>query len=1165
MKKIILFLFIGLPFFGFAQTTESQYKVKDSDPNWVHILYSENPNIVELRDAFEIWHKDNPDVKNRDTQYYKRFMRTVMPFVNAEGIAELPANSRPNEIQFTSSSRSANWQEAGPWHYDPEVAMTFQVQSPGACHVYVVDQSISEPETVWAGTATAGLWKSTDKGLHWNLMTRDMVINEVYSIAIDPENVNRVYFGEGNGKIWTTEDGGLSWTITGDTPFQSLNHWVRELRVKPDNNQVVFAATSNGLYRSDDFAQSWTSIESGEFMEIEFHPTNADIVYAVKRLNSTTQFWRSTNGGSSFTNITSGWPNATSSQDQRRTEIAVTPNNPNRIYALAAGEANGGSGLFGIYISDDAGLNWNFQCCGSGPGGLPEAESNPNILGWSGDGSEDGGQYYYDLALDVSPTDDSRLFGAGISVWRSLNAGQDWELNGHWVTWAGENTMQRYTHADVHFIKFFQTETSVDMWIASDGGLYYSSDQGDNIEPRMYGLHGTDFWGWQAGFKAGDVMAGGTYHNGTLIKNNDLYYWGFDQEDSGGWLAELAGDNFRGFINPGDPTVGYHDGGAFRFSEDRFTRISSMPFDNSKAPNTSYFIGEYGNLEWDPRCINHIYSPVDAALWKTTNGGLSWELIHDFGGSKIVQVKVSRTNPDVIYVTHRQNGSVWKIWRTSNQGLNWTDITPTQFTSGSNANKAKYIDVDGQDENTVWTVALGGYNSDNRILKSTNGGSSWQNLTGSLSGENLTSILHQVGTEGGIYIGTSKSVFYGDNTMSDWVQHADGLPASTQTVFLQADYCTGKIRSAGSRGVHEGDLYSSSEIVANFMSDALSLNVASSCDEQTIRFFDNSVVQCDGTSYEWLFPGGNPSSSDEMNPEVVYSEPGEYSVTLTVSDLNGNSNTLTRTNFVSIVSEPFGGMPQEDFNQAAFPPNGWKLIDEEGNGAWEHATEPADNTNGVAQFPNYWVNATDQTDLLLLPALDFSSLESPIMTFDVSYRTYAEYIDGLAVVYKTANNPEWLTLYEELGDDLSVAGNYTWFWYDTGGEVLWDNKSIDLGALVGENCVQLAFKNIGGYGNHIWVDNVNINVSTNTDNLFAETFNFLIYPNPTNGDVRLRVNDALINADVAIHNSLGQVVFQARAATNEKVLPLGHLAPGIYTVTITNGKSTKSKRLIKSK
>ena len=52
----------------------------------------------------------------------------------------------------------------------------------------------------------------------------------------------------------------------------------------------------------------------------------------------------------------------------KRTEIAVTISNPNKIVALATGKANGGSGLYGIYVSYDKGDNWQFRCCGPQPG-----------------------------------------------------------------------------------------------------------------------------------------------------------------------------------------------------------------------------------------------------------------------------------------------------------------------------------------------------------------------------------------------------------------------------------------------------------------------------------------------------------------------------------------------------------------------------------------------------------------------------------------------------------------------------------------------------------------------------------------------------------------------------------------------------------------------------
>jgi len=59
-----------------------------------------------------------------------------------------------------------------------------------------------------------------------------------------------------------------------------------------------------------------------------------------------------------------------------------------------------------------------------------------------------------------------------------------------------------------------------------------------------------------------------------------------------------------------------------------------------------------------------------------------------------------------------------------------------------------------------------------------------------------------------------------------------------------------------------------------------------------------------------------------------------------------------------------------------------------------------DETNGVAQYPNYWVDGQDEADLMIMPAMDFSDTENPVLFFDVSYEVYAEYIDGLEVYYK---------------------------------------------------------------------------------------------------------------------------------------------------------------------
>ena len=1109
-------------------------------------MYSGEASHEAVRSAYESYYADHTFVKNRDTQFYKRWMRN----------AELPAPELTHAYA-TAHAEAANrltgeWEELGPWSYDPEVAMQFQVQSPGACHVYTVEQSASNHEVVWCGTATAGAWKSVDHGAHWELMTRDLPLTSVYSVAIHPLDPDRVFVGSGSGQLWRTTDGGLTWEECGNSTFQGADRWYRDVIFAPvveGEEPQLFAATNYGLFRSENDGETMIQVASGEYMELAFHPTDPSICYTIQLLGESTVFKRSTDGGVSFATGASGWPSVGIDDGQRRCELAVTPADPGRVVVLAAGSTPDGGGLYGMYHSYDAGETFEFMCCGDGPSGPWEAGTNPNILGWSEDGSGDGGQYYYDLALDVSPTDADRQFAAGICVWRSENGGSDWSLNGHWVTWAGEFTADRYTHADVHDIQFFtRTDGTVDMWVASDGGLYYSADEGDHMEPRMYGLHGTDFWGWQSGWRGPDVMVGGTYHNGTLIRNADLYHWGADEDSSGGWLAELAGDNYRGFINPGDATRGYHDGGAFRFTNDRFDRIDAMPFDGSKKPNTAYWFGEYGNLEWDPTCYNCMYSPVGSELWYSEDGGASWVLVNDFGGEKIISVKVSPRDRNRIYVSHKQSGSLWRVHRSTDGGATWELASLTPSENGNNNNQPIYLDVDGTNPDKLWCVLTGNQNG-HKILRSEDAGETWEDWsTATIAGQRVVSLAHQRGTNGGVYIGTTQAVYYRDAEMDDWLLYNTGLPMINVCTFMQADYCGGHIRTAGTRGVHQAEFYAPSEVLSGFMADRTRINLASPCQVSPIHFSAVPVALCEGATYTWDFTGGALLEDAGAEAWVSYETEGVSPVTLTVTDANGNSDTWTWEGMIEVVNEPV--VPEsglsEDFNGLQFPPANWRM---EVNGhAWEHAWDLVETDNGVAQFPNYWVNTEGAYDLLITPAFDPTGFSE--VTFDVAHQVYASYVDGLEVWGRPGGASEWTVLWSAYGEELAVDGCYTWFWYDTGGTVQWANHSIELPAdWTGgvETCLEVAFVNVGGYGNHTWIDNVNI-LGAN-DVLEQAIARPQLFPNPNDGRCDLIVPAQSVGATYRLYDGAGREIAWGRLTQSRTELDLG-LPAGVYHLQV---------------
>lgn len=1165
MKRKLLFILLVFQFHVNAQVNQEKYQPKASDPTWVHLMYQDDPNVFELRAEFETYYQTHEFKKNQHTQFYKRLLKENWLFVNEQGYIRRPTEDISAEQLYLNqqlvleSQRDANsaWEELGPWNYDHEQAMIFEVQSPGSAHVYTVEQSPVNSNLVFAGTATAGLWKSTDKGLSWSLMTRTMLVNSVYAIALDPVNQQVIYFGEENGKIWKSMDGGQTWSMTGDTSFQNQNKWTRDLKIIGTN--TLLAATNQGLFRSTDGAQTWQNIQAGEFMEIEIHPTNPLILYTVKLSGNKTQFLKSSDGGLTWVYQTTGWPNPTSSNEQKRVEISVTPANPNAVYVWAAGVENGLTGFYGFYKSEDAGETFQFACCGTGPGG-PYSAADPNMLGWSEDGAEEDGQIYYDLASAVSPTDENRVFGAGINVWRSVNEGQNWELNAHWVTWVGANTKQRYSHADVHDIKFFQNGNQVDMWVASDGGLYYSRSQGDTLVPRMNGIHGTDFWGFQAGFKDGDVMLGGTYHNGTLIKYKDIYHGGKNTPLSGGWLAEVGGDNFRGFVNFGNSRIGYDDQGAFQFSTDRAIRKTDKPFDNNKMCNTSYVTGEYGNYEFLPYNFNTFYSPVDAVLHKTENGGISFQPVYDFGFGKVIQVKVSWANPKHIFVTHKV-GSSTKIMRSVNAGVSWMDVTPPQNVTGNNSNRNKYIELDEKDSLKLWCILMGSQNG-NKVFQSLDGGTTWTNISSpSIAGENVISIAHQYGTNDGLYIGTTRAVYYKNATMTDWALFNNQLPSSTQVSFLQPFYADGKIRAASQRGVFGCDFYENGKPVAMISSDKQQLNLSSDCVADTVQFVDHSTVRKPGATWKWTFEGASPATSTQENPKVVYQQEGTFDVQLIVSDAFG-SDTILYTDFIQVTNQILHEPVSANFDDGIFPPLNWKLINSHSD-SWEQDIPEGTTGNYVASFPNYWVSpqVPNQLNLMVMPAQDFEFGSQLSLSFDVAFHSNGgDYIDSLALVYRSASESEWQEFWKKGGDQLHVPGIDTYFWYDQNPTLVWRTETVDLNFLQGESCVEIAFSNRGEHGNHIWIDEVNLSGSfSNATTDLQPSIYAQIYPNPSTDQLLVRWNKEAQVDQLEILDLNGKVIqtHGIQVGESQFQIDLSDWQAGFYFVRISsrNGNS----------
>ncbi len=868
--RLIICLLLSLPISLIAQL-ETPYKytysnTTETEPLWITKMYSETANPGEIVALYEDYYRNNVFVKNSHTQYYKRWLRSISRQVQSS-----PSLDRKyKEAQSQANTRTESWSTIGPIDWDHDAAA--RSYAPGAAHVYTLEQSESDEDVIYAGTANAGIWKSIDKGDNWTPLTYDINTGTTTAIEIDHQDED-VVFAELFSSVYKSTDGGNNWSPTGDATFQDISMNVNDIRMDPTASDKVYAAGSEGLYRSTDGGNTWTESLDGDVLEIEIHPTDHDTIYAVTLSGDETEFYRSIDDGVTFTLIGTGWPqpDVSMGQEQKRTEIAVSDDMPDRIVALATGVANGGSGLYGIYVSDDSGENWTFQCCGPQPAGPPSAD-NMNLMAWSDEGLDDGGQYYYDLALDLSPTNGDSIFVGGVNMWVSGDGGVTFVCPAKW----SHSYKPNYVHADNHDIKY--NASSGDLWVLGDGGIFYSDDNGANFTRKIYGIAGTDFWGFGQGFWHGDVMLGGAYHNGTMLKEEDVY--------DNGWICTDGGDGVRGFVNPGQDRMAFSDYNIKTLSGDRTVSPSTRGFNNK--PNGTYTTGRSSDLLFHPEQYTSWYSGSGTTLYFTEDNGYTFEERYEFN-EDMASMDISWSNPDYIYVSTFP--SWWgekKLYKSTDGGKTFTDITPSTAVMPDRRWIPFDVEVDAEDPEKIYIGRTSMYGDGAYswgVYTSEDGGTSWNNITGNLDGEAITNIKHQKGTDGGLWVGTRLGVYYKNNSMSDWELFVDDLPMRTHSVRVVPYYRKGKIRNATNRSVWESDFYENSQPIAQISVDRKLVCT----NNDTLNFVDHSIVSDNGVSWLWTFDGGTPSTSTERSVKVTYENAGQYDVTLTVTDAYGTS------------------------------------------------------------------------------------------------------------------------------------------------------------------------------------------------------------------------------------------------------------------------------------
>ena len=224
--------------------------------------------------------------------------------------------------------------------------------------------------------------------------------------------------------------------------------------------------------------------------------------------------------------------------------------------------------------------------------------------------------------------------------------------------------------------------------------------------------------------------------------------------------------------------------------------------------------------------------------------------------------------------------------------------------------------------------------------------------------------------------------------MTDWEIYNNNLPKKTLSTQLYPHYGEGKLVNGTNRSVYTIDLYNDSPPSAQIAADKLEIN----CLNDTVKFVDHSALRKNSATWQWSFPGGNPSSSNLENPTVIYSSPGKYDVSLTVIDSFGSStqninDLITYTDSVFNINN--STIYSESFDLDLFPPQAWYMPDNS-----PFFWEQIDIDTGVNCTPNqviyvnhYWIDKRGEEAYLITNKIHLGDGNNAInwLTYDYAY------------------------------------------------------------------------------------------------------------------------------------------------------------------------------------
>ncbi|QKX06225.1 hypothetical protein HN014_15345 [Aquimarina sp. TRL1] len=655
--------------------------------------------------------------------------------------------------------------------------------------VTAIDVVTTNPDIIYAGTASGGLWKSTSGGTTWVPIFEKEATASIGAVAIQQSNPSVIWVGTGEGNprnslnggygIYRSLDGGKHWKLMG---LEKTRH-IHRVIIDPTNPDVVYVAAigspwgaheERGVYKTTDGGATWKKILSGNLKtgaaDLVMDPSNPNkLIAALWEHKRDPWFFKSGGAGSGLFITHDGgatWQEKTATDGLPegplgRIGIAIAPSNPEIIYALIEAKKNA------LYKSTDGGFHWTKVNDKNGIGNRP---------------------FYYS-EIYVDPQNENRLY----TIFTYVNVSEDGGKN-------FEQLMPAYgvsngVHPD-HHAWWIHPDDGSFMIDGNDGGLNITRDRGkswrfignlpvaqfyhinvDNEFPyNVYGgMQDNGSWRgpayvWKAQGIRNSYWQEISFGDGFDVipdKDDSRYGWSMSQQGFVSRYDWQTGNNYTVRPTHPDPTV------VLRFNWNAAINID--PFDNS----TIYFGSQFVHKSTDKGLTWTLISPDlttnnPEKQKQSESGGLTMDATGAENHCTILVIEPSPIEKNLLWVGTDDG----RVHLSQDGGTHWNDVSKNikglpegswiAQIKASNKNKGEALLVANDYRRFNYTPYA---------YRTTDFGKSWQRIvaTGDTQSYAL-SIVEDPVESNLLFLGTDDGLYISLDAGNSWTKWTRGFP-----------------------------------------------------------------------------------------------------------------------------------------------------------------------------------------------------------------------------------------------------------------------------------------------------------------------------------------------------------------------------------------------------